>query len=177
MAFTLKNNTTTGDPSIVSPSGQLATPANFIDPYSYAMQYTPELVPELHLQRGKGKITKFSQIIGNESSYAADEVKHSEMGDLHNVSTNVEVVGDVFTCPEAHQLRVNDEVMISDGTIEKYAVVSEVTSATVFVGENVEAGAFGFSGNVTVSAYSNTWGKGEGNFTKGHKWEIGRAHV
>ena len=175
MAFGLQDNTILGTPSIVSPSGVLATAANFIDPYSYAIQYQPELISELHLQKGKGKLTKFSSIIGNESSYAADELKHSEMGDLHTVSLGVSVAGDIFTCPEAHQLRVNDEVMISDGVIEKYAVVSEVTSSTVFVGENVETGAFGFAnagvGPVTVSAYSNVWGKGTENFTQGHKWD------
>lgn len=170
MAFALKNNTILGTPSLVSPSGQLATAANFFDPYSYDMNYQPDLLATMHLKRGKGKLTKFSQIVGNQNSYAADEVKHAEMGDLHTVSTAVTVVGDVFTCPLPHQLRVKDEVMISDGTVEKYAIVSEVTSPTVFVGENVDAGAFGFAGAVTVSAYSNSFGKGEGNFTQGHEW-------
>jgi len=171
MALDLKVNNNLGVDSLYSPTGQLATAANFIDPYSYAIQYQPELVPELHLKYGKGKITKFCALTGSEASYASDQVKHSEMGRLHTVSEGVSVAGDVFTSATPHNLRVNDVVMISDGVVERQAIVSEVTSTTVFVGENMAAGAFGFSnvgvGPVTVSAFSNSWGKGAENFTKG----------
>jgi hypothetical protein len=109
----LKANTTLGVDSLYSPTGQLATAANFIDPYSYAIQYQPELVPELHLKYGKGKITKFCALTGSEASYASDQVKHSEMGRLHTVSEGVSVAGDVFTSATPHNLRVNDVVMIS----------------------------------------------------------------
>lgn len=171
MAFALKTNTNLAVDSLYSPAGQLATAANFIDPYTYAIQYQPELVPELHLKNGKGKITKFCALTGSENSYASDQVKHSEMGRLHTVSEGVTVAGDVFTCAAPHNLRVNDVVMISDGVVERTAVVSAITSSLIFVGENQEAGAFGFSnagvGPVTVSAFSNTWGKGAENFTQG----------
>lgn len=173
MAFVLKNNNTLGTPSLVSPSGQLATAATFIDPYTYAQQYAPDLLGELHLQKGRGKIIKFAALTGSERPYAADQVIHSELGALHQVSTGVTVAGDVFTCASAHNLRVNDKVMISDGVIEKQAIVSTVTSSTVFVGENVDAGAFGFAnagaGPVTVSLFSNSWNKGETNFTQGRE--------
>lgn len=171
MAFALKTNNNLAVDSLYSPSGVLATSANFIDPYTYAIQYQPELVPELHLKHGKGKITKFCALTGSEKSYASDQVKHSEMGRLHTVSAGVDVAGDVFTSPAAHNLRVNDVIMISDGVVERNAIVSEITSTTVFVAENMETGAFGFAnagvGPVTVSAFSNSWGKGAENFTKG----------
>lgn len=167
----LKSNNILGTASLnISPSGVLATSFNFIDPYSYAIQYQPELAAKLHMKHGRGKITGFLKATGSEESYASDEVKHSEMGRLHQISENVSVAGDVFTCGTAHNLRVNETIIISDGIIEKQAIVSEITSSTVFVGENKEAGAFGFTGNVTVSAFSNTWDKGEENFTTGRKW-------
>jgi len=173
---TLKTNNVLGTPSLVSPAGQLATEKNFIDPYTYAMQYQPELIKQLHLQKGKGKLTKFSQIVGNESSYAADKITHAEMGDLHTVSEGVAVSGNDFTTTNNHGLRVNDEIMISDGTIEKFAVVSAITSSTEFTALNAESGDFGFAnvgvGPVTVSCYSNTWNKGDTNFTEGHEWNL-----
>jgi hypothetical protein len=133
------------------------------------MQWAPELLPEIHLQKGKGLITKFCALTGSEKDYAADQVIHTELGDLHEVSTNVAVAGDVFTSPTVHNLREQDVIMISDGTIEKQAVVSSITSTTIFVAENTDSGAFGFGGNVTVSLFSNTWNKGEGNFTQGRE--------
>jgi len=169
MAFALKTNTILGDNSLVSPSGQLATAATFIDPYTYALQYAPELLPEIHLQKGKGLITKFCALTGSEKTYAADQVIHTELGDLHEATINVAVAGDVFTSPTVHNLREQDVIIISDGTIEKQAVVSNITSSLIFVAENTESGGFGFGGNVTVSLFSNTWNKGEGNFTQGRE--------
>ncbi len=167
----LLDNNILGGNSLMSPGGQLATSANFIDPYTYAQQYQPELLAKLHLKHGKGRITKFSALVGNEESYASDQVKHSELGRLHQTSEEVAVSGDEFTCGEAHNLRVNDVIMISDGTIEKHAIVSGVTSPTVFVAENSEAGAFGFTGAVSLFTYSNSWNKGEENFKVGRQWD------
>jgi hypothetical protein len=47
---------------------------------------------------------------------------------------------------------VKDVVMISDGVKNAQAIVSSITSTTVFVVTNDAVGAFGFVGNVTVSA-------------------------
>lgn len=176
MAFALKTNNSLGTNSLISPSGQLATAATFIDPYTYAIQYAPELVPELHLQKGKGLITKFCALTGSEKPYAADQVIHTELGDLHEALTSVAVSGDdIFTTNGGanHNLRVNDKIIISDGVIEKQAVVSSITSSSVFVAENVDTGAFGFTntnaGPVTITLFSNTWNKGEENFTEGRE--------
>ena len=65
MAFELKQNTVTGQSSLISPSGQLATSANFIDPYSYGMVYAPDQMREIHLQRGKGKLLPFCSMMGS----------------------------------------------------------------------------------------------------------------
>ena len=168
------------DKNLVSPAGQPASAATFIDPYTYNMQFQPELFKKLHLQKGKGKLTKFSQIVGNESSFAADKVTHAEMGDLMIVSEGVTVAGNVFTTTNKHGLRINDEIMISDGIVEKFGVVSAVASETEFTALNSVAGAWGFAntntGPVTISCYSNTWNKGEENFTEGHEWDLQYFH-
>lgn len=169
MAFELKQNTIIGESSLISPSGQLATQANFIDPYTYAMQYAPELHKEIHLQRGKGKLLPFCAITGSMQPFASDQVKHAELGELHQSSKNVTFNNGTFTTPKPHNLRVGEIVIVSDGTIERQAVVHEITSPTEFVAKNKKAGAWGFGGNVTLTKFSNTWGKGQGNFTKGRK--------
>jgi hypothetical protein len=74
-------------------------------------QYQPELVAQL--PNGLGKITEFFKY-NKEDSYAADSVEHMEIGRLHNILKNVAVLGSTFTSP-AHNLRVKDVVMISDG--------------------------------------------------------------
>ena len=156
--------------AIDSKTGIVASSSNFIDLYSHYQQYEPDKLPTLYMKHGKGKITKFTEMMGNSRSYASDTLTHSEMGRLQQVSENVTVAGDVFTCTEAHNLRPNEIIEISDGVRKKTAVVSEVTSSTVFVAENQEDGAFGFTGTVTLFSLSNTWGKGEENFKTGKSW-------
>lgn len=155
--------------ALYSPTGVAASAANFIDPYTYAQQYKPDLLPELYMKNGKGRITKFTSAIGNTRSYASDILQHAELGRLHQVSEGVTFATDTFTCAEAHNLRVKEEIMISDGTDEWHAVVSSVPSSTTFVAESKGA-AFAFAGAVTLFAFSNTFGKGEANFTTGKQW-------
>ena len=170
MAFTLKTNNTLGTASAVSPSGQLATAANYIDPYTYAMQYAPDLLKKIHLQKGKGKLLPFCSITGSLLPFASDEVRWSELGELHEAHTGVARTADAFTTSTAHNLREGDVVLLSDGTIENQAVVSAITSTVIFEAKNKKnaAWAIGTTG-ITVSKFSNIWGKGEGNFTEGRE--------
>ena len=119
MAFDLKDNNQAGNSAVgLSPSGERATPFNFISPYDYATQYKPELTPQLYMKYGKGTITGFVRLTGSEMPFASDEVKHAEQGRLMTSYDDVTIVGDVFTFTDAHTLRVNDEVIISDGSID-----------------------------------------------------------
>lgn len=176
MAFSLRDNNVSGNPSVaLSPSGERATPYNFISPYDYATQYKPELTPELYLKYGKGKITGFVRMTGAENTFASDEVKHAEQGRLHKTYEGVSVAGDVFTVGAGHTLRIKDEVIISDGVVEKQGIVSAIdgngTDVTI---ENKETGAFGFvsagAGPVDIVVHSSNFGKGEENFTEGLTW-------
>lgn len=156
--------------ALTSPTGVKASAANFIDPYTYAQQFQPDLLPQLYMKNGKGRITKFTSAIGNTRSFASDILQHAEMGRLHQVSEGVTFAIDTFTCQEAHNLRVKEEIMISDGTDEWYAVVSSTPTATTFVAESKGA-AFAFAGAVSLFAFSSTFGKGEANFTTGKQWD------
>lgn len=165
MAFNLN-----GTGSVVSPSGQLATAANYIDPYNYDLQYRPDVIPKLHLQRGKGKLLSFCAITGSMLPFASDQVRWQELGDLHQACEGVARATDAFTCGEPHNLREGDVIMLSDGVSENQATVTSITSATVFEAKNKKnaAWAVGTTG-ITLFKFSNSWGKGEGNFEKGRE--------
>jgi hypothetical protein len=182
MAFSLLDNNLSGGPAVISaPGGVNATAANFIDDYTYAQKYAPELMPMLHSAYGKGKILKLTELIGNESTYASDQIQHSEEGRLHNAVKNVSTEGNEFTSPTAHNARINDTVLITDGVAEWQAVVTAISSTTVFTAVTT-GDAYDFAGNVDILIdFTNSWGKGEVNFTTSRKWDptihVNHTHI
>jgi hypothetical protein len=87
-----------------------------------------------------------------------------EIGRLHNILKNVAVLGSTLHFTNCSQSSCEDVVMISDG-VKAQAMVSSITSTTVFVVTNDAVGAFGFVGNVTVSAdFSSRFEKGSNPF-------------
>lgn len=158
-----------------SPSGQLQTSYNYISEYDYATVYKPELVMKLHPRYGNGLITGFCKITGSEKDYESDVVRHTEQGRLHQLVTGATVLGNVFTTPEPHNLRVGDTIMISDGTIEKQAdvisVAGDAAASTEFTAANRDAGAFGFGGAVSLFAFSSDFAKGSSGFNTGRHWK------
>lgn len=171
MAFDLKTNNLTGVAVIDQPGGVLATNANFITLYDYAMQYVPELIPELHYANGKGSITGMLALLAGEKTYASDVVQHMEMNRLMNKLKNVTVVGNVFTSPTDHNLRPNMVVKVSDGVKEVQVYVESITTTKIFVGLNDKAGVYNFAGAVDIVAdFANRWDKGTKSFVKGRTW-------
>ena len=174
MAFSLKDQTTLGQVSVITnPGGLIPTSANFITSYDFNMKYRPEEIRNLHYANGKGRIMSLMSIVGAEDTYASDVIRHAEQQRLHNKITNVAVVGNTYTCPVAHNLRPRMIVAVSDGVKEAKVYVDSVTSSTVFVGLNTKPGALSFVGNVDIAAdFSNTWNKGTETFEKGRVWDV-----
>lgn len=171
MPFELLSTNLLGSAVIDQPAGVLATSENFIDPYTYAQQYMPELIPELHLRNGKGSIIGFCRITGSTDTYASDEIRHMEEGRLHNILKGVTIVTNTFTSPTPHNLRPKDRIKISDGLVERQATVQSITSPTVFVALNDGTGAFGLTGSVDVIAdFTSTFEKGDDQFEDGKNW-------
>lgn len=173
MAFDLKDNNLSGLSIITTPDSSLrALPENFVNLYDYAQQFQPELIPDLMYANGKGSILGFIRATsaGKEGTFESDTIQHSEMGRLHN-TVEASATGNTFTCTTPHQLRVKDVVKISDGTAEYQAIVSSITSATVFVALS-DGVAFTFAADdVTVIAdFSNRHQKGDDAFETGKKW-------
>lgn len=172
MPFELLGTNLTGVAVIDQPGGVNATQENFIDLYTYAEKYQPELVSQLHMANGLGKITGFLKMVGNESTYASDQIQHAEEGRLHNILKDVAVATNTFTSPTNHNLRPKDVIKISDGVVEAQATVDSITSDTVFVASNDDGTAFSFAGNVAIIAdFSNSFEKGTENFATSRRWE------
>lgn len=170
MSYDLRTNNLTGVAVIDQPGGTQATSDNFILTYDYATQYQPELLQQLHLSYGLGRINEFLRYASTEGTYASDVLEHMEQGRLHNVLKNVAVSTNTFTSPTAHNLRVGDKIMISDGVKNAQATVASVSSTTVFVVTNDSTTAFGFAGNVTVTDLGSSFNKGTESFDTGKRW-------
>ena len=170
-AFDLLTDNLSGLAVIDQPGGVLATQDNFIDTYTYAEKYQPELVPKLYMANGMGRINWLLKLIGAESTYASDQIQWAEAGRLQNIIKDVAEATGTFTSPTDHNLRVGDIVKISDGTVEAQATVASVVSDTVFTATNDAGGTFSFSGNVDIICdFSNSFQKGTENFTQGKRW-------
>lgn len=157
-----------------SPSGELQTSYNYISEYDYATVYKPELVMKLHPRYGNGLITGFCKITGSEDTYESDVIKHTEQGRLHQLCTGVTIAGSTFTTTEAHNLRVDDTIVISDGTDTRQADVTAVNSTKEFEAANRSAGAFPFdtlTKTVSLFAFSNDNPKGGDGFDTGRTWK------
>lgn len=156
----------------LSPTGQLATSANFITSYDYATQYEPDRVLKLHKRYGNGLITGFARITGMEKAYASDVVKHSEQGRLMQISSGVTRTADAFTAASDHNLRVGDILKVSDGTVENIVDVTAVGSSTTFTGVSRLNGGhtIGTTG-LSLYAFSSDFAKGSNGFSEGRTWD------
>lgn len=172
MAFNLPVNNGSGVAIVDVPGGTLATNENFTTLYDYATQNSPELVKELYYTNGKGKLTGFLGAVGQKKTYASDTVQHMEIGRLHNKLRAVTFLGNVFTSPTPHNLRVGMVIEIADALgVKKQATVSVVTSTTVFTALNNATGAYGLTSPVNIVAdFSNAFKPGSDPFDKGRIW-------
>ncbi len=167
-------NTISATPGVeLSPSGQLAGPANYKSIYDYSHQYDPDTFLDLYPQYGSGKITAFSETMGMTKPFMSDIVIWGEQGRLHNFVEGATVTTDSFDCGATkHNLRVGDIIWASDGTKQLAGDVYEITDDFIFKAHNRSAvGAFGFSTTVNLFAASNEFVKGAGNFTQTNQYD------
>lgn len=170
MAFELSLTNALGSAVIDQPGGVAATNGNFTTLYDYATQYMPELVKDLYLNYGSGKITQFLKATSSTDTYASDYIEHGEQGRLMNILKTVTWTGSTFTSPTAHALRVGDKIRMSNGTTEGQATVASITSSTVFVVTNDLTSAYPTSPVTIIADFSNSFIQGSDPFTTGKTW-------
>jgi hypothetical protein len=146
-------------------------PSNFIDPYSYAQQFQPELLPELVYKYGKGSITGFMRATGSgmKRTYESDQIQHAEAGRLSKHLSGVTISGNNFTFPEAHGLEAGRLIKFWDTNTEYQGIVTAVVSDTVVTvlsdtDDSWPAGPV----NITLD-FSSRFKKGADAFTQGFR--------
>lgn len=134
--------------------------------FDFTTQNLPELYEKEFARYGNQSLKGFLEKMGQEMAIQSDLIKWSEEGRLRPVGTGVTRSSAVFTLT-AHPFRLNDTVILNDGTVEMKGIVTAITADTFTVAASTSAG-FGTAGNagalaatgINVFTYSNEYRKG-----------------
>jgi hypothetical protein len=134
--------------------------------FDFTNQYLPELYNKEFARYGNQSIKGFIEKMGQEVAIQSDLIKWSEEGRLRPVGTGVTRSGAVFTLA-GHSFRLNDTVILNDGTVEMKGIVTAEDTDTFTVAASTSAG-FGTPGatgalaatDINVFTYSNEYRKG-----------------
>lgn len=140
--------------------------------FDFTNQYLPELYAKEFARYGNQSLKGFLEKMGQEMPIQSDLIKWSEEGRLRPVGTGVARTASVFELT-AHSFRLNDTVILNDGTVEMKGIVTAVTADTFTVAASTAAG-FGTAGDVgalaatgiNVFTYSNEYRKGTNGRTE-----------
>jgi hypothetical protein len=139
--------------------------------FDFTTQNLPELYEKEFARYGNQSLKGFLEKMGQEMAIQSDLIKWSEEGRLRPVGTGVTRVAAVFTLV-AHPFRLNDTVILNDGTVEMKGIVTAITADTFTVAASTSAGfgtagttgalSDGLSGRPTINVftYSNEYRKG-----------------
>ena len=134
--------------------------------FDFTNQYLPELYNKEFARYGNQSIKGFLEKMSQEVAIQSDLIKWSEEGRLRPVGTGVTRSGAVFTLA-GHSFRLNDTVILNDGTVEMKGIVTAEDTNTFTVAASTSAG-FGTPGatgalaatDINVFTYSNEYRKG-----------------
>jgi len=124
-----------------TPTKELLT-TNYLDVFNFDNQYLPDLVTEEFQRYGNQSVKGFLERTGSESASSSDLIKWSEETRLRNVAKGVErnATTNVFDL-EGHPFRVNEVILINDGTNEDIAHITAVNDDD-FTAVSVKSGGF-----------------------------------
>ena len=127
----------------------------------FTSQYLPDVYEKEFEKYGNRSVSSFLRMVGAEMPFQSDVIQWAEQGRLHLAVSGATRSGDVITS-NAHPFRVNQTVIISDGTDQDKAIVTAVTTNTCDVasysGANIAA-AVGTTG-LSVFAFGSEFAKG-----------------
>lgn len=128
--------------------------------FDFTNQYLPELYSKEFARYGNQSIKGFIEKMGQEVAIQSDLIKWSEEGRLRPVGTGVARSGAVFTLA-GHSFRLNDTVILNDGTLEVKGIVTAEDATTFTVAPATVVGFTGFGTiDIKVFTYSNEYRKG-----------------
>ena len=127
----------------------------------FTSQYLPDVYEAEFEKYGNRSVSSFLRMVGAEMPFQSDVIQWSEQGRLHLAVTGATRSADVITSA-GHPFRVNQTVIVSDGTDQDKAIITEVTANTFTVasysGANLAA-AVGTTG-LSVFAFGSEFKKG-----------------
>lgn len=127
----------------------------------FTSQYLPEVYEKEFEKYGNRSVSSFLRMVGAEMPFASDVIQWAEQGRLHLAVTGATRSGDVITSA-GHPFRLNQTVIVTDGTTQDKAIVTAVTTDTFDVasysGANLDA-AIGTSA-LKVYAFGSEFKKG-----------------
>ena len=127
----------------------------------FTSQYLPDVYEKEFEKYGNRSVSSFLRMVGAEMPFQSDVIQWSEQGRLHLAVTSATRTADVVTSA-AHPFRVNQTVIISDGTNQDKAIVTAVTTNTFdlasYSGANLNASLA--TTGLSVFAFGSEFAKG-----------------
>jgi len=135
--------------------------SNYISTFDFSDTELPDTYKENFEIYGNRTIASFLRAASAELPCSSDLIKWTEEGRLHTLYTGVTSDGtDVFT-KNSHNFRVNQTVIVSNGSVIEKGIISAVTTNTFTVEsfENADMSAVGTTG-ISVYVYGSEFRKG-----------------
>lgn len=156
-----------------TPAGVPITPAptkatlssNYITDFDFLNQYLPDVYEKEFERYGNRSVAAFLRMVGAELPSNSDLIKWSEQGRLHTIVKSASRAAEVITS-NSHPFRLNQTVIISDGTNTAKALITAVNangnSFTVAAYGGASLTAAGLTGTtgLTVFVYGSEFKKG-----------------
>jgi hypothetical protein len=98
----------------------------------FTSQYLPEVYEKEFEKYGNRSVSSFLRMVGAEMPFASDVIQWAEQGRLHLAVTGATRSADVITSA-GHPFRLNQTVIVTDGTDQDKAIVTAVTTDTFTV--------------------------------------------
>lgn len=160
--------TMTGVGGALTPAPSKATlSSNYLgSSIEFTSQYLPDVYEKEFEKYGNRSVSSFLRMVGAEMPFASDVIQWSEQGRLHLAVTGATRSADVITST-GHPFRVNQTVVISDGTDQEKAIITAVTANTFTVAsyENANLAAAIATTGLKVFAYGSEFAKGTSGMT------------
>jgi len=127
----------------------------------FTSQYLPDVYEKEFEKYGNRSVSSFLRLVGAEMPFQSDVIQWSEQGRLHLAVTGATRSADVITS-NGHPFRVNQTVIISDGTDQEKAIITNVTTNTFTVAsyENANLAAAIATSGLKVFAFGSEFKKG-----------------
>ena len=127
----------------------------------FTSQYLPDVYEAEFEKYGNRSVSSFLRLVGAEMPFQSDVIQWSEQGRLHLAVTGATRSADVITS-NGHPFRVNQTVIITDGTDQEKAIITATTANTFTVAsyENANLAAAIATTGLKVFAFGSEFKKG-----------------